>query len=202
MATRTVKARVELDGERQYKQALSELQRGNAVLGSEMRKLQAEYKGNTESTEFLTKKGELLERQLLQQKDKVETLREALRNAAAQYGESAEQTQSWQIKLNNAEAAQYDLEAAIRENSQALQGEDEIMQSLGDTVGDLASRLGIQIPDGAKKALNGMQGLSTGTVAAMGAAAAGIAALIKGVQQLHALGSCQFLPGVFPFLDE
>lgn len=185
MATRTVKARVELDGERQYKQALSELQRGNAVLGSEMRKLQAEYKGNTESTEFLTKKGELLERQLLQQKDKVQTLREALRNAAAQYGESAEQTQSWQIKLNNAEAAQYDLEAAIRENSQALQGEDEIMQGLGDTVGDFASKLGIQIPDGAKKALNGMQGLSAGTVAAMGAAAAGIAALIKGVQQLH-----------------
>lgn len=185
MSTRTVKARVELDGERQYKQALSELQRGNAVLGSEMRKLQAEYKGNTESTEFLTKKGELLERQLLQQRDKVKTLREALRNAAAQYGESAEQTQSWQIKLNNAEAAQYDLEAAIRENSQALQGEDAIMQGLGDTVGDLASKLGIQIPDGAKKALNGMQGLSTGTVAAMGAAVAGIAAVINGVKKLH-----------------
>lgn len=185
MATRTVKARVELDGERQYKQALSELQKGNAVLGSEMRKLQAEYKGNSESTEFLTKKGELLERQLLQQKDKVQTLREALKNAAQQYGESSQQTQDWQIKLNNAEAAQYDLEAAIQENNQALQGEDEVMQGLGDTVGDLASKLGLQLPDSAKKALNGMQGLSTGTVAAMGVAAGAIAALIKGVQQLH-----------------
>jgi len=185
MATRTVKARVELDGERQYKQALSELQKGNAVLGSEMRKLQAEYKGNSESTEFLTKKGELLERQLLQQKDKVQTLREALKNAAQQYGESSQQTQDWQIKLNNAEAAQYDLEAAIQENNQALRGEDEVMQGLGDTVGDLAGKLGIQLPDSAKKALNGMQGLSTGTVAAMGVAAGAIAALIKGVQQLH-----------------
>lgn len=185
MATRTVKARVELDGERQYKQALSELQKGNAVLGSEMRKLQAEFKGNSESTEFLTKKGELLERQLLQQKDKVQTLREALKNAAQQYGESSQQTQDWQIKLNNAEAAQYDLEAAIQENNQALQGEDEVMQGLGDTVGDLASKLGVELPDSAKKALNGMQGLSTGTVAAMGVAAGAIAALIKGVQQLH-----------------
>ena len=185
MATRTVKARVELDGERQYKQALSELQRGNAVLSSEMRKLQAEYKGNTESTEFLTKKGELLERQLLQQKDKVQTLQEALKNAAKQYGESAEQTQQWQIKLNNAEAAQYDLEHAIEENNQALEDQGKTMAGLGDTVSDLAGKLGIHIPEGAKNALNGMKGLSTGTVAAMGAAAAGVAALVKSIKALH-----------------
>lgn len=185
MATRTVKARVELDGERQYKQALSELQRGNAVLGSEMRKLQAEYKGNTESTEFLAKKGELLERQLLQQKDKVQTLRDALANAAKQHGKSAEQTQQWQIKLNNAEAAQYDLEHAIEENNQALDGQGKTMAGLGDTVSDLAGKLGVRIPEGAKNALNGMKSFSAGTVAAMSTAAAAVAALVKGVQALH-----------------
>ena len=72
MATRTVKARVEIDGEKEYKAALAELNNGNRVLASEMRKLQAEYKGNAESTEFLTKKGEMLERQLLQQKELVQ----------------------------------------------------------------------------------------------------------------------------------
>lgn len=185
MATRTVKARVELDGEKQFKQALADLNKGNQVLASEMRKLQAEYKGNTESTEFLTKKGELLERQLLQQKDKVQTLRDALAEAAQKYGESSAQVQDLQIKLNNAEAATFDLEHAIEENNAAMQGENETLQGLGDTVGDLASKLGIHLPDGAKKALNGMQGLSTGTVAAMGAAVAGVAALVKGVQKLH-----------------
>lgn len=185
MATRTVKARVELDGEQKYKQALSELQRGNAVLGSEMRKLQAEYKGNTESTEFLTKKGELLERQLLQQKDKVQTLQDALRNAATQYGEASEQTQKWQVKLNNAEAAQYDLEHAIEENNQALEGQGQTMAGLGDTVGDLAGKLGIQLPEGARNALNGMQGLSTGTVAVMSVAAAAVAAMVSQVKALH-----------------
>lgn len=185
MPTRTVKARVELAGEKEYKAAIADLNKGNAVLSSEMKKLQAEYKGQSESTEALTKKGELLERQLLQQKDKVQTLRDALAHAAAQYGESAEETQNWQIKLNNAEAAQYDLENAIRENSSALEGETETMKGLGDTVGDLADRLGIKLPDNARKALNGMQSLSGGTVAAMGAAVAGITALYKAVQQLH-----------------
>ena len=92
MSTRSVKARVALDGEAEYKQAISELNAGNRTLASEMKKLQAEFKGNTDSVEFLTKKGELLERQLLQQKDKVETLRQAVQNAAKEYGESDKRT--------------------------------------------------------------------------------------------------------------
>ena len=187
MATRTVKARVELDGERQYKQALSELQKGNAVLGSEMRKLQAEYKGNSESTEFLTKKGELLERQLLQQKDKVQTLREALKNAAQQYGESSQQTQDWQIKLHNAEAAQYDLEAAIRENNDALEDQGDSMNGLGDTLSDLTNKLGVRLPEGATKALNGISGLSVKSVAAFGAIAGAAKVAVDAVKALHTM---------------
>ena len=185
MATRTVKARVELDGEKQYKQALAELNQGNKVLASEMKKLQAEYKGNAESTEFLTKKGDLLQRQLQQQKDKVEKLKEALQASAEKYGESSRQTQDWIIKLNNAEAAQFELEHAIEENNQALQGQDQEMVGLGDTVDGLASKLGINLPQGAKDALNGMEGLSAGSVAALGAIAAAVAVAIKAVKELH-----------------
>ena len=185
MATRTVKARVELDGEKQYKQALAELNQGNKVLASEMKKLQAEYKGNAESTEFLTKKGDLLQRQLQQQKDKVEKLKEALQASAEKYGESSRQTQDWIIKLNNAEAAQFELEHAIEENNQALQGQDQQMVGLGDTVDGLASKLGINLPHGAKDALNGMEGLSAGSVAALGAIAAAVAVAIKAIKELH-----------------
>ena len=39
MATRTIKARVALDGEAEYKQALQELNTGNRTLASEMKKL-------------------------------------------------------------------------------------------------------------------------------------------------------------------
>ena len=62
MATRTAKLRVQVDGEKEYKQAIADLNKGNQVLASEMRKLQAEYKGNEGSIEALTKKGDLLQR--------------------------------------------------------------------------------------------------------------------------------------------
>ena len=182
---RTVGARVELDGEREYKQALQELNTGNRTLATEMKKLQAEYKGQANSTEFLTKKGEVLEQQLLQQRDKVQTLRDAVNKLAAQYGESDSRTQEWVQKLNMAEAAEYDLEHAIEENNQALQGEQKTMVGLGDTVSSLAEKLGIRLPQSATNALNGMSKLSADTVAAMGAAAAGVAILVKTVKELQ-----------------
>ena len=187
MATRNVTARVALDGEKEYKQALQELNAGNRTLSSEMRKLQAEYKGNTESTEYLTKAGELLERQMLAQQEKVAKLREAVAYAEKEYGEASTTTQKYIQQLNNAEAAEFDLQHAIEENNAALQGENETMVGLGDTVGQLAGKLGFDLPDGAKNALNGMQGLSAGTVAAMGAAVAAVAALAKVVSELTQL---------------
>ena len=182
--TRNVGAKVVLDGEKEYKQALSELSAGNKTLASEMRKLQAEYKGNTESTEYLTKAGDLLERKLLQQHDKVEKLREAVAFAAKEYGEASERTQYYIQQLNNAEAAEFDLQHAIEENNEALTGQNEQMVGLGDTVDQLAGKLGINLPQGAKDALNGMQGLSAGTVAAMATAAAAIAAIVAVVKEL------------------
>ena len=184
MATRSIKARVALDGEAEYKQALQEINTGNRTLASEMKKLQAEYKGNSESVEFLTKKGEVLERQLLQQKDKVETLRQAVQKSAEQYGESDKRTQQWIQQLNNAEAAEFDLQHAIEENNAALQGEDNTMISLGDTVQSLADKFGITLPDGARKALDGMGSFSAGTAAKMAVAAAAVAAVIKVVKEL------------------
>ena len=191
MATRTVRARVELDGEREYKQALSELQKGNQVLGSEMKKLQAQYKGNTESTEFLTKKGDLLQRQLLQQKDVVSTLREALKNAASQTKESSKEVQDWQIKLNKAEAAQYDLEHAIQENTEALKRENTGMKNTGDVsagltskVKDLGEQFGVKLPAGLDKALGSTELFSKGSVTALALVTGAVTGLVKIYQRL------------------
>ena len=187
VTTRTIKARVELDGEKQYKQALTELNSSNRVLASEMKKLKAEYQGNTESVEFLTKKGELLDKQMQTQREKVETLRKAVAAAAEAHGEADAKTQKWVVQLNNAEAEMYNLEHAIEENNEALNNEGGTVGKLGDQLDGLASKLGIKIPDGAKNALNGMQGFSAGTAAAMTAAVAAVAALTKTVGDLHEL---------------
>lgn len=194
MATREAKLKIAIEGEQQYKQAVAELNRGNQVLNAEMKKLQEQYKGSESSMEAMRAKSDLLQRQLLQQKDKVQTLREALQNAAQQYGEADKRTQSWQTQLLNAERDEIKLQRALDEtnkeiNSQgtAMEEAGEKTKGLGDSLDSVASKLGISIPSAAKDALNGMEGFSAGTVAAMAGVAGAIALVYKAASELHEL---------------
>lgn len=53
----------------------------------------------------LTARNTVLNKEIEAQKQKIETLRSALENAASSFGENDKRTQNWQIQLNNAEAA-------------------------------------------------------------------------------------------------
>lgn len=183
--TRKLGARVEIDGEKEYKEAIKELNTGSATLRAEMQKLQAEYKGSTDSTEYLTKASDLLERELLQQKDKVDKLREAVQRSAEQYGEADARTQKYTQQLYKAEAEQANLQHELDNTNAALQNQGETMTGLGDTVDQLGEKFGIRLPENLKTALNGVEGFSAGAVAAMAAAAAGVAALITVFKELN-----------------
>ena len=73
---RKVGLKIEIDGEKEYKQAISELSRDNAVLSSELRKVTEQYKGNEDSIEALTAKARIYADQLDTQTRKVEETRE------------------------------------------------------------------------------------------------------------------------------
>lgn len=180
-----------LTGERLYKQAISEINSGLGVLGSEMKKVTAQYQDNANSVEALTAKGDVLERTLLSQKEKVEELRRALANAKEQYGEADKRTMEWEKSLNNAEAAVANTEHAIRENNEALEQAQSGMQDTEDAseglslnIQDLAGQFGVKLPGGLDKALGSMKGFSAGTVAAVGAVAVAVAALVKAEKEL------------------
>lgn len=55
---------------------------------------------------------------------------------------------------------------------------------LGDALGGAADKLGIQLPEGASKALNSLNSISAGTAAAVGAFAAVVAVVVKTEQAL------------------
>ena len=190
---RKVGLKIEIDGEKEYKQAISELNKGNQVLASELKLVSEQFKGNEDSIEALNAKGDVLRRQLQQQEDKVKTLRAALQNAATQYGEADRRTQEWQIQLNAAETQEIRLRRALDETNKeiAQQGDEtqeagQKMATLGDQVSGLADKFGIHLPDSIKGALDHVDGFSSGTVAAMGVAAAGIGAVKLAIDGIKA----------------
>ena len=207
MPTPTIKTKVAIEGEKEYKQALSEINSGLKVLNSEMRLTSEQFAQNAEGVEALTAKNDVLERQILTQRDKIETLKSALQNSAEAYGEADKRTAQWQVSLNDAEAVLIKMERELKDNQKAISdmtdamedntdeakdnasimdklrdafgGAEDEAKSLGDMAEDLAGKLGINLPDGAKKALDAIGSVDASTAVLAGTAAAAAAAIVE-----------------------
>lgn len=168
-----------LSGEKEYKQAISEIGSGMKVLDSEMRKVSSAYAQNADSVEALNAKNDVLERKISTQAEKIEYLKAALQQSAEKYGEADKRTMQWQTSLNNAEAELNNLNNQFDENKQKIADSSKEMGNLGDVVNGLTSKLGIQLPEGMKSSMNAMGSLDTQSLALAGGFAAVAAAIVK-----------------------
>lgn len=168
-----------LSGEKEYKQAISEIGRGMKVLDSEMRKVTSAYAQNADSVEALGAKNDVLERKILTQTEKIEYLKAALQQSAEKYGEADKRTMQWQTSLNNAEADLNSLNNQVDENKQKIADSGKEMGNLGDVVNGLTSKLGIQLPESMKSSMNAMGSLDASSLALAGGFAAVAAAIVK-----------------------
>lgn len=174
-----INTRFTLSGEKEYKQAISEIGSGMKVLDSEMRKVSSAYAQNADSVEALNAKNDVLGRKISTQTEKIEYLRAALQQSAEKYGEADKRTMQWQASLNNAEAELNNLNNQLDENKQKIDDSGKEMGNLGDVVNGLTSKLGIQLPDGMKSSMNAMGSLDAQSLALAGGFAAVAAAIVK-----------------------
>ena len=228
MSVPVANLKLKLDGEAEYRAALSSIDKSFKELSSEMNLLSAKFAENGDSVEALSAKNDVLNRKVETQQQRVDTLKKAVEEAkqiqeqankafegaaaaldagsdeyktlASQVQKAADQTAVWQTKLNNAEAALYGMKDALDENNEAIEkaqrkgtGLKGIFANLkesfadskgeavglGDALGGAADKLGIQLPEGASKALNSLNGISAGTAAVVGGFAAVAAAIVK-----------------------
>lgn len=92
-----------IEGEKEFKKSLAEINQTFKVLGSEMKLVSSQFDKNDNSVQALSARNTVLNKEIDAQKQKIETLRQALANASESFGETDRRTQNWQIQLNNAE---------------------------------------------------------------------------------------------------
>ena len=182
----TISSKFVVDGEREYKQALSQIADSTKMLNSEMRLVKTQFSENEKSMEALTSKGEVYEKQVANQKQRVETLEKALRDAATRYGETDKRTKAWQTSLNNAKSELIKLENQMEDNNKQIKEFGESteesgnqMSGLGDMIQSLADKAGISLPNGLTNAANGLGQVNTQAVAVAGGIGVAIAAIVK-----------------------
>ena len=173
--------KIGLEGEKEFKKALADINQSFKVLGSEMKVVQSQFDKNDDSVEALTARNQVLGKEIDAQKKKIETLRQALENASTSFGENDRRTQQWQIQLNNAQAALNNMERELDQNQRAI-------DSMGDEMRDAAQqtdKFGDEIDDAADKTdkasgkLEKVKGLAVTAGAAVAAAGAALAGLTK-----------------------
>lgn len=150
MADSTFGLKIGLEGEREFKRAITDINREMRVLGSEMKVVASQFGKNATDADALTARNQVLSREIEAQRSKVTTLAAALDNAASSFGESDSRTQNWRIQLNNATATLNDMERELGENTAKI---DELSTAAGSSEGEFkdaasgADKLGREVDD-------------------------------------------------------
>lgn len=181
-----IRTRFVAEGEKEYRQALKEINGGLSVLSAESKKLQEQYKGNEKSLEALTATNENLDRVVLSLSDKLDLQKKRLAELKQAYGESDERTLRMAKSVTDTETALIRQQRALDENTRALEnfGEGEgdatrQAEGLGDALNDIGGKFGISLPKEMTNTLNGMLKLDAKTLALALSFAAVTAAVVE-----------------------
>jgi phage-related minor tail protein len=108
--------KIGIEGEKTFKQALSDINQSFKVLGSEMNLVASHFDKQDRSIEAITARNQVLNKEIDTQKEKIGTLEKALGNATSSFGENDRRTKAWAVQLNNAKAELNVMERELEQN--------------------------------------------------------------------------------------
>ena len=160
--------RIGIDGEKEFRQELQNINQQLRTLGSEMKAVTSAFEDGDKSEEALAAQTDVLNRQIDAQKQKLQQLQRGLDASADKYGENDTKTLKWRQAVNEATAALNKMESQLRETSGGVDDLGDSMDGLGDATG--GGGLGSLLSSG------GLGGLLSKGFA--------VGAVVGGVQQL------------------
>lgn len=158
-----IKTSIDLTGENEYRAACNSINSSLREINSEMKLATAEFADNASGAEALTKKQEILQKQLAEQAKKAEAAEEALKKMReAGIDPTDPAYQKMQTNLNNTKAEMAKTEKQIKSTSEELKSSKVNWEAVGETVGKVGKAFGAAL-------------------AALGAAAVGAASALAGL---------------------
>lgn len=158
-----IKTSIDLTGEKEYRAACSSINTSLREINSEMKLATAEFANNASSSEALTRKQEVLQKQLAEQAKKAEAAETALRKMReAGIDPTDPAYQKMQTNLNNTKAEMAKTEQQINNTSKELKQSKVDWESVGNVVGKVGKAFGTAL-------------------AALGTAAVGAASALAGL---------------------
>jgi hypothetical protein len=189
-----IRTRFVAEGEKEYRQALGNINGSLNILNAESKRLQEQFKGNEDSLEALTATNKNLNKIVDELTKKQELQQERLKKLTEAYGENDARTMRMAKAVKDTEAALLKQKRALEESKDAVEnfGQEEIeaeenTQDLGDALNDVGGKFGISLPKEMTNTLNGMLKIDTQTLVTIGTFAALAAAVAEVEKKLISL---------------
>ena len=137
-----------IEGEREFKSSLKDINATMKVLGSEMTLVASQFDKQDKSVQALNARNSVLNAAINEQRNKIDLLQKALANATLSFGEADSRTKAWQEKLNKAQAELNGMERELEQNNKALENAGEEY----DDAGKESKKFGEEVKDSGEKA--------------------------------------------------
>ena len=187
--------RLGIDGEREFKQALRNINTDIKTLGTEMKLVGSQFDANDRSLQRYAAENEVLSRTIAAQEEKAELLRAQLKKVSEAYGEDSAEAQKLKQQLNLTEAEINSNKKALDKNTQAAEAAADGEDAVGDSAKDMGNELD-KSSDKVEKSSKALDALKVAAKAVAAAVAAVGAAAVKiGKDAIDAFGSYEQLVG-------
>jgi phage-related protein len=132
--------KIGIEGEAEFRSTISGINTNLKTLQTEMMAVTSKFDKNEESTESLTDKNIVLNKQIDEQKSKLSELTKGLSLSADKYGENDKVTQGWQQAVNKANADLNNMERELRGNESALNDTAKGLDDAGKAADESGNR--------------------------------------------------------------
>lgn len=133
--------RIGIDGEAEYRRQLNNIIQQSRTLASEMRAVTSAFDDGDRSEEALAAQTDVLNRQIENQRQRLEQLQYGLSRATDLYGEADSRTQRWQQAVNNATTEMNRMERQLDNLSTAADDAADSISDMDDTTSTFSDML-------------------------------------------------------------
>lgn len=127
-----IKTRIEITGEKGYKDAIKDINKNLSLMGSEMKLAAAQFADNAKSVDALKAKQDILNKTYQEQVQKVKAAEQMLEKYKQQGEKGADAARKMQIELNGFATAAAKTQNELNRTNKELEEAEKAMKDLGD----------------------------------------------------------------------
>lgn len=168
MAT-NIGPKIGVDGEKEYRQQISQIIQQSKTLASEMKLVSASFTAATSAEDKNAKTAAVLNKQIATQREYIKLLADQAGKVAGVYGANSVQAQKYEERLNKARAKLLEMQHALQDTEHGVEDLGNEMDSGGDkaiSFGDVlkANILSELVVDGLKKMADAVKDFASGMI--------------------------------------